>query len=160
MGGGRQSNYLGRKCLPVCLPRASRQIVLSLMTERDLLNRAQSVSQSETPRVDFGGQNLCGRFLVRGRQTILQCGVARFVGERPILVVGLDSFRFAAIAALFALLLGPRMHGINFARRSPCFSFEMWVYRGTEISTPLAKNHFCWHLRDHHMPMVAIRFLA
>ena len=38
--------------------------------------------------------------------------------RRPILVVGLDRFRFAAIAALFALLLGPRMHGINFARRS------------------------------------------
>ena len=80
--------------------------------------------------------------------------------RRPILVVSLDRFRFAAIAALFALLLGPRMHGINFARRSLGFSFEMWVYRGTEISTPLAKNHFCWHLRDHHMPMVAIRFLA
>ena len=63
--------------MPACLaPRARSFSSLA----NDLLNRAQSVSPSETPRVDFGGQNLCGRFLVRGRQTILQCGVAWFVG--------------------------------------------------------------------------------
>ena len=128
-------------------------LMISTPPRRHLFNRLLRSAASEVVAWILA-PNLCGRFRVRGRrQTILQYGGARCAcggGGRMTADFGRTApHGFAALAAwlcVFAPLVYPwilgvwdhcqngRMHGINFISHSSSSAFEMWVYRGCEIS--------------------------